>query len=280
MLPSLLITFREIIEAALIVATILGILTKLGQQKELKTVWYATGAAAVVSILLLAIGSVAGLKIQELYSGHIEAVTEGTLMVVSAMFITWAVFFLHKYFGRYKTQLLARLQKTVEQQEQRGLFILVFTAVFREGFEIVLFLSTVYVSSNPLQIFTGAAVGALMGLLVCFGLFKATLRMPVFYAFRVTSALLIFFAAGLLARGVHEFTEVGLVPELGRITLAFLPTTNTFIGSTIGAVLGITRHMDITQLSLYLAYTVCMGWWVFMRGTMRYRNTPAPEVQD
>ncbi len=280
MLPSLLITFREIIEAALIVATILGILTKLGQQKEIKTVWFATATATAVSILLLAIGSIAGLKIQELYSGRIEEMTEGILMIVSAVFITWAVFFLHKYFGKYKTKLLARLQKTVEQQEQRGLFVLVFTAVFREGFEIVLFLSTIYFSSNPVQIFTGAAAGTLLGLLVCFGLFKATIRMPVFYAFRATSALLIFFAAGLLARGVHEFAEVGLVPELGRVTFAFLPTTNTFIGSIVQAILGITRHMDVTQLSLYIVYTAFMGWWVFMRGTIRYQHTPAPEVQE
>lgn len=272
MLPSLLITFREVIEAALIVATILGILTKLGQRKEVKTVWLATAAASALSIILLAVGSIAGLKIQELYSGHVEAITEGTLMMVSALFMTWAVFFLHKYFGRYKTQLVAKLKETVEQQEQRGLFLLVFTAVFREGFEIVLFLSTVYFSANPVQIFSGFLTGALFGVLVCMSLFKATLRMPVFYAFRLTSVLLILFAAGLLARGAHEFAEVGMIPELGRITLTFLPTSNTFLGGIIQSIFGITRHMDITQLSLYSLYAGFMAWWVFIRGTIRFQK--------
>ncbi len=138
MLPSFLITLREVIEASLIVATILGILVKLKQNKEIKTVWLATAAAGLVSIGLLLLGSLFGIKMQELYVGRIEELIEGILMTISAVFITWAVFFLHNYFGRYKTVLIHKIKKSVEQKEQKGLFILVFTAVLREGFEIVL----------------------------------------------------------------------------------------------------------------------------------------------
>src|SRR3989344_1761125 len=196
MIPSFLITFREVIEASLIVATIFGILVKLNQKRSIKTVWFAAGAATFVSIALLSLGSLFGLKVQELYTGKTEELIEGILMVTSAIFITWAVFFLHKYFAQYKTKLLQKIKATVEQEEQKGLFILVFTAVFREGFEIVLFLSTIYFSSDPQSIFTGFAGGVVAGLLISFGLFTATLKLPVFYAFRVTSILLIFFAAG------------------------------------------------------------------------------------
>ena len=265
MLPSFLITFREVIEAALIVATILGILTKLGRKKEIKTVWLATAAAAAVSVLLLLAGSIAGIKIQEIYSGPTEEFIEGILMLVSAVFITWAVFFLHNYFGRYKTRLLAKLKKTVEPQEQRGLFVLAFTAVFREGFEIVLFLSTIYFSSNPAAILGGFAMGATLALFVCFGLFAATLRMPVFYAFRVTSALLILFAAGLLAHGAHEFVEAGVLRATPNAYLPFLPEKSTFAGSIIQAIFGLTRKMEILSLILYSSYASLMLWWVFIR---------------
>lgn len=270
MLPSFLITFREVIEASLIVATILGILVKLKQHKSIKTVWIATGFAALSSLLLLAGGSLFGLKVQELYTGKTEEIMEGALMVVSAVFITWAVFFLHNYFGRYKTRLLQKIKSTVERQEQRGLFVLVFTAVFREGFEIVLFLATVYLSSNPQQILSGFTMGAAAALLVSFGLFTATLRLPVFYAFRVTSMLLILFAAGLLSRGVHEFAEAGFLPEIGRVTFAFIPPKATFLGDTIKAVFGITAKMDAIQLSLYTGYVSFMSWWVFMRRKKQY----------
>src|SRR3989304_7652889 len=228
MLPAFLITFREVIEAALIVATILGILVRLKQKKGVKTVWLATVIAAVVSILLLGLGSLFGLKEQEINSGKIEEFIEGILMIISATFITWAVFFLHNYFGKYKTRLLQKIKASVEQEEQKGLFVLVFTAVFREGVEIVLFLSTIYFSSNPQSIFAGFTMGVVVAFLVSLGLFTATLKLPVYYAFRTTSILLILFAAGLLAKGVHEFAEVGLLPEMAKVTFAFLPASATF----------------------------------------------------
>ena len=70
MIPSFLITFREVIEASLIVAAILGILSKLGDKKGMRTVWWASGSAALVSSFLLIIGSLFGLRIQQIYRGN------------------------------------------------------------------------------------------------------------------------------------------------------------------------------------------------------------------
>lgn len=249
----------------MIVATILGILVKLKQNKGIKTVWIATGVATLASILLLGLGSLLGFKVQEIYTGRTEEFIEGILMITSAVFITGAVFFLHKYFSRYKVHLLRKLKETVEKQEQKGLFVLVFTAVFREGFEIVLFLSTIYFSSDPQSIFSGFIGGFIGGLLVSLALFGATLRMPVYLAFKTTSILLILFAAGLLARGVHEFAEAGMLPEIGTMTLTFLPQKGTFTADMIKAIFGITQNMDLVQLTLYTSYTVFMCWYVFFR---------------
>lgn len=264
MLPAFLITFREVIEATLIVATILGILIKLNQHQGIKTVWLATIAAVVVSVLLLVLGSLVGVKIQEIYTGKTEEFIEGVLMIVSAIFITWAVFFLHNYFASYKTKLLQKLKDTVEKQEQKGLFVLVFTAVFREGIEIVLFLSTIYLSTNPKEIFTGFLLGIIGGLTVSFLLFTATFRLPIYYAFKTTSILLILFAGGLLARGVHEFAEAGILPEFEKVSLFFLPY-ESIIADMIKAVFGVTRYMDYLQITLYVGYIAAMIWWVFFR---------------
>jgi high-affinity iron transporter len=265
MIPAFLITLREVIEASLIVATILGILTKLKQKKSIRTVWMATIAAALLGIALLTIGSLFGIKAQEVYSGKTEDFIEGLLMALSAIFITWAVFFLHKYFAQYKMHLLIKIRETVEREEQWGLFWLAFTAVFREGFEIVLFLTTIFFSSNPQAIFTGFSGGLAGGLFISFGLFAATLRLPIIMAFRVTSALLILFAAGLFARGIHEFAEAGLLPELTNITLAFVPAKATLAGDVVKAIFGVTRTMDLLQLGIYSLYVGSMTWWVFFR---------------
>lgn len=265
MLPSFLITFREVIEASLIVATVLGILSKLHHGKSIKVVWTATALAAILSVALIGIGSIAGLQLQKLYSGKVEQTTEGVLMIVSAVFITWAVFFLHKHFSRYKVELLKKVKSSLEDSELKGIFILVFTAVFREGFEIALFLSTIYFSTNPQQIFAGFGVGLLSGLLVASALFAATLKIPVFYAFRTTSVLLILFAAGLLSRGVHEFAEAGYIPEIGKLNIAFIPHSSSITADLIKTIFGLTKTMDLIQISFYLVYTSVMIWWVFIR---------------
>ena len=265
MLPAFLITFREVIEASFIVATILGILTRIGQKESIMTVWSATLMAVFASVILLGLGSLMGIRVQEAYTGRTEQMVEGALMITSALFITWAVFFLHNYFVSYKVRLLQKVKSTIASQKQKGLFILVFTAVFREGFEIALFLSTIYFSANPQAIFSGFALGSLGGLLLSAAVFTATLRLPVYYAFRTTSILLIFFAAGLLARGIHEFAEVGFVPETAKYTFAFLPHSASFAGSTLKAVFGITQTMHTDQILLYVGYSVIMYWWVFLR---------------
>lgn len=265
MIPAFLITFREVMEASLIVATILGILIKLNHKKSIRTVWMATISAAFFSIVFLISGSLLGLRIQELYSGEIEELVEGILMIISAAFITWAVFFLHKYFTHHKAKMLKKVGEAVQQEEQKGLFILTFVAVLREGLEIVLFLSTIFLSTAPGKIFNGFALGVTAGLLICLGLVKFTLRLPVKIAFKTTSMLLILFAAGLLARGIHEFMELGIIPEIHPLTLGFIPHKTYLAADFIKAIFGVTRNMDIVQLMAYCTYTIVLSWIVFFR---------------
>ncbi len=267
MLPSLLITFREVLEASLIVATILGILSKIGQKKEIAIVWSATVLAGLVSVGIIIVSSIFGFNLANTYKGSIEETIEGSLMILSAIFITWAVFFLHTHFGKHKTRYLSTLKDTIEKEEKRGLFILVFTAVFREGFEIILFLSTLYFSSNPSEILGGFSIGFVLAIGLSLGLFSATVRMPVYWAFRTTSIMLILFAGGLLARGVHEFSEVGVIPEFSKITIWLLPQQPTIATDIIKSIFGITRTMDMLQIASYLLYTSVMIWWVFFRKT-------------
>lgn len=265
MIPALLITLREVIEATLIVATILGILVKLKNKPAQKIVYLASASALGLCTMLLIAASFVGFSIQTLYTGVVEDFTEGVLMTISAIFITWAVFFLHKHFSSYKVRLLQKISHSLAENEKKGLFALTFTAVFREGFEIILFLSTIYLSSNPFSVLTGAFWGLIIGLAVSFAFFSATLRMPVYYTFRVTSILLIFFAAGLLGRGMHEFADIGLLPNLGNITISFVPHSATIIGSFLKSIFGITTRIDGIQAVFYISYVLAMFWLFFWR---------------
>lgn len=265
MLPALLITFREVIEATLIVATILGILVKVKLNQGIRTVWWATLLALVLSIFLLVVGSFMGYKVHELFQGRIEQVFEGTMMVISAVFISWAIFWLHRYFGRYKLTLLLQVKKTAVQDSQRGLFFLVFTAVFREGIEIVLFLSTIYFSANPTAVFMGFGLGVIFALLTCASLFTASLKLPIYRTFQGTTVLLVLFAAGLAGRGVQEFIAAGIIPKYLEVNLGFLPAKGNLVGDLVKAIFGWSKTMDFLQLAVYAAYITLMRWYLYGR---------------
>lgn len=265
MFPSFIITFREVIEATVIVATILGVISKLKWKEAIHTVWRATGVAVASSMLLIAAASIFGFKIQQFYTGRTEEIIEGILMIISAVFITWAVFFLHTFFSRHKGHLMQQVKKTVEAKEMKGLFVLVFTAVFREGFEIALFLSSIYLSAKPTDVFFGFLGGMVGGLIVSFFFFRTTERLPIQYAFRISGALLILFAGGLIARGIHEFAEARIIPEYFMMTFAFIPDKASFMGGLIKALFGITQKMDIIPLVSYFAYIIVMGWYILVK---------------
>lgn len=275
MIPAFLITLREVLEASLIVATIAGILVRLGKRALVRTVIVASICAMIGSMCLIGFLTLIGYQAQTLYTGAFEELIEGSLMLISAGFITWAVFFLHTHFAQYKTRLLSHLKETVEISPDQGLFVLVFTAVFREGIEIVLFLATIYFSESPGMIALGSSLGLFVGLTVAFGLVHATIRLPVYWAFRLSSILLIVFAAGLVGRGLHEFGELGLIPTFGTLSIGFLPQQTTVAGQMIHALFGVSRSMDGISCILYTAYIATMYWWVYGRSTGVLANARA-----
>ena len=252
MFPSFIITFREVIEASLILATIIGILVKINQRKSIKTVTYAALLAITLSIGLIGLGSLIGIEVQELYEKS-EAYIEGILSIITALFITWAVFFLHKFFSeQHKAYLESKIKSVLDRSEQKGLFLLIFSAVFREGIEIALFLFTIYLSTDPFQILVGFLGGLTCAILLSVGLFTTALRLPITYMHKLTSILLILFAGGSLVRGIHEFTEIGILPGIREITLPLIPSSTTVIGDLFKTVFGITQQMSLLQSSVYI----------------------------
>ena len=87
-----------------------------------------------------------------------------------------------------------------------GLFALTFFAIFREGVEVVLFMYAILIQSSGLSI-SGSILGSIVALMIGYAIFVQGKRVPLKQFFNVTSILLIFVCAGLVAYGVHEFEE-------------------------------------------------------------------------
>jgi high-affinity iron transporter len=205
------------------------------------------------------------MEVRGLFDGPLEPLFEGSVMIISAFFVTWAVFFLHKTFAKKKLSLLQTVQSTINTRQKQGIMSLVFFAVLREGLEIVLFLSTIFFSSTPVTTGIGFALGAFFAIGISYLLFTTTIRIPVFYAFRFTTLLLILFAAGMFAQGYHELAEVHVLPSfssLPAIPLPFLPDVSTVLGSAIKSLFGLTKSMHPVELSLWVGYTTIVGYLV------------------
>lgn len=268
---AFLITLREAIEAACIVAAVAGSLARLGRRESLRSLWLGVGAALLSSILLVATGSIFGWQLQEVYEGLTEQLTEGILMAVSAVFITWAVFYLHAVMSKPKYTL--GLVEKAHEKGERGIFFLVFSAVFREGIEVAIFLSTVYLTAKPVSVLTGSLAGVLAGVLVSLAFFSASYNLPVKYAFKGTSILLILFAAGMVARAAHEFSEIFRLDGIGKVTLSFLPPPGQLHADIFRSLFGLGRSMDAAQLIPYCLYALVMAWFVSFRKAAK----PSPD---
>lgn len=273
MFPATLVSFREILEASFIVAAILGILVKFNDKRGVRTLTLATIVAVLASVGLLGLGTLLGYKMQEIFEGKTEEIFEGVMMIVTAFFITWAVFVLHRFFARYKTNVLGKVRESLDKNYQWPLFILVFTAVFREGLEIVLFLSTLFFAEKPSAILSGFLTGSLLASIFAAIIYTTTLRLPIKRTLQTTSLLLIIFAAGLLMRGVGELQEAGIVHLATPIlNIPLIPEADTISGSTLKTVFGVTPNVSVFQSTLYTIYLFSMIWWVFLKDRFRFRE--------
>lgn len=231
MVPILVITLREVIEACLIVATLLGLTAHLHQKGQVQSIFVAAISALIVSFVAVALASFFGFSIHPLID---TPVYKGITSVVSALFITWAIFTLHGQFAQQKMHWLSHMQKAASG---KGLFAFTFIAVLREGIEIVTFLATLYVTTPPYTMISGFVGGVASGVVISILFFQAIIRVPVYWVFRITSYLLILFAGNMLAQGigtllgVFPFHNAASVPAIAALAYIFVIHRRVFVNS-------------------------------------------------
>jgi high-affinity iron transporter len=252
---------REGLEAALIVAIVLAYLRTLGRKEEFKTVWAGVAGGVLVAVVAgIAIFSAVG----EL-EGTAEEVVEGVIAFTAAGVLTWMIFWMARQARSIKGSLQSKVDAALAAQSTTALALIAFIAILREGLESALFLlsATVGTDSNG-AVFAGGLVGlaaaAVIGYLVYVGSRRVNLRA----FFRVTGILVLLFAAGLLAKGIHEFQEVGYIPtamehvwDVSSVTL-LNPDESTF-GDFLKGLFGWSPNPSIEMLVAYFAYLVPVG---------------------
>jgi len=270
MLPSFLLALREGLEAALIVGIVLGALRQMRRTELSPAVWQGVVAAALVSVVVGAILTALGLGLEEPY----EQIFEGLTMFLAAGILTWMIFWMNRQSRHLKNELEAGVRQAVSQSS-RALFALAFLAVVREGIELALFLTASTFASDAAQTITGAILGLAVSAFLGWSLFASTLKLDLRRFFQVTGFLLILFAAGLVAHGVHEFNEVGWIPAVIEHVWDLNPILdeNSTFGAILKALFGYNGNSSLTEISAYLAYFVAI--FVGLRTAQKRETLPA-----
>jgi high-affinity iron transporter len=254
MAASFLLALREGLEAALIVGIVLGALRKLGRRELGKWVWSGVLTASTMSLLGAMLLQAVGAKLE----GRLEEIYEGTAMLAAAGLLTWMILWMQKQARMLKDRLETGVNQAVLAGGSWALFSLAFLAVGREGLELVLFLTASTFANGSALTTLGVVLG--LGTAILFGslMYTSTVRLDLRRFFQVTGILLLLFAAGLVAQGVHEFNEAGLIPSL----VDHLWDVNPLLDedSTTGMILkGLFGYHGNPSLSEVLAYILYLG---------------------
>jgi high-affinity iron transporter len=253
MLPSYILSLREGLEAALVIGIVLGALRKINRQDLAFAIWAGTGSAFLLSLVTAILLTHLGLELKD----PAEAIFEGITMLMAAGILTWMIFWMNQHAHNLKDELESSVLRATHTG-RRSLFGLAFIAVLREGVELALFLmATTFSSTSPATIL-GAILGLGTAILLGWSFFATTVRLDLRLFFKVTSFLLLFFAAGLAARGVSELVLVGWIPALVEHIwdLSGLVSSESLFGQIFGALFGYNATPSLMQVLIYLAYIV------------------------
>jgi high-affinity iron transporter len=282
--PSLLITFREALEAALIVTIMITYLRKIGKQELNKYSYLGAGVAVIASLFV-------GVAVQTFYGGLgnvEEQLFEGVASITAVIILTSMIFWMTKHSKEIKGDLEGKIDQAITQSEVYSIAGLSFVAVAREGLETVLFLTATFVQ-DQFGTIVGAVFGIIIVLVLSVLLMKGTVNLEISSFFKVTSILLLIFGAGLAGYGVHELIEAGEgsgldFGVLGEKPFDINPPVNddgTFpllhekgiIGSILKALVGYDGNPEWLRIIVYL------GYWMVI-GSFLYTQSRVPELRQ
>ena len=211
-LANLLIALREGLEAALVVSIIVAYLVKSDRRDALPKLWLGVGLAALVPLVAGAIMTWG----PNTLTFQAQEILGGTLSFVAVGLVTWMIFWMGKNARELKGELEGSLSKTLaEGGSGWGVVWIAVVAVGREGVETALFVWATVRSSietSIMQTTAGVVTGLVLAIVLGVLIYQGAVRINLRIFFAVTGYFLIVVAAGIVAYGIGDLQEAGLLP--------------------------------------------------------------------
>ena len=213
-LANLLIALREGLEAALVVSIIVAYLVKADRRDALPKLW---GGVALAALIPLIVGAILTWGPKTL-TFQAQEILGGSLSFVAVGLVTWMIFWMGKNARELKGEIEGSLSRTLSAGSSGwGVVWIAVIAVGREGVETVLFVWATVRSSienSTMQTTLGVLTGLLIAIVLGVLLYQGAVRINFRVFFAVTGYFLVLVAAGIVAYGVGDFQEAGVLPGI------------------------------------------------------------------
>jgi high-affinity iron transporter len=263
MLASLVIVFREVIEAGLIVGIVLAATRSVPRRG-----WWVAGGALGGLAGALVVAACAG-ELAALFNGSGQELFNAAILLLAVGMLTWHNAWMASH-GRELAREVRAVGSAVAAGERplTAVAVVVGVAVLREGSEVVLFLYGILASggTSVAGMLGGGAAGIALGAMLSALIYLGLLAVPARWLFAVTTGLITLLAAGLAAQAVFFLQQADYLQGLAAPLwdTSWLLDEASIPGRLLRTLVGYTATPDAAQL---LAYVMVVA---MMLGTMRF----------
>jgi high-affinity iron transporter len=252
MLVSLIIVFREAMEAGLIVGIVLAATEGVPGRRR----WIAGGIVAGVAGASLVAAFAAALS--DAFEGAGQEVFTAAILCFAVVMLSWHILWMSHH-ARAMAAEFREVGQAVRlgQRSLAALAIVVAVAVMREGSEVVLFLYGIVAASHtaPLALGTGGAAGLAAACVTSWLLYRGLVIIPLHRLFQVTNGLIALLAAGMAGQAAAILHSVDLLPGWGEQlwNTSFILADDSLLGRSLHALVGYSARPSGIQLAAWLA---------------------------
>ncbi len=252
MLANVLIGLREGLEAGLVVGILVAYLRKIERSDVLPRLW--TGVAGAIA-LSLGVGAILtfgpyGLSFQA------QEILGGVLSIIAVGMVTWMTFWMARHARGLGRELHADVDRAVGGSAL-ALVGLGVVSVGREGVETALFVwASVNAGADAVLGTVGAFLGILIAVVISYLIYRGFVRINLSRFFFWTGIFLIVVAAGVLAYGVRDLQEAGVVPGISVIafSLANVVPPTSWYATVLAGIFNFTPEPTAAQVVVWVAY--------------------------
>lgn len=271
MLGALVIVFREVLEAGLIIGIVMAATRGVAGRGR----WVAIGVGA--GILGAAIVAAFAGAISQAFEGAGQELFNAVVLGTAVVMLMWHNAWMARH-GREIAMEMRQIGDDVSEGSKSltALAVVVGLAVLREGSEVVLFLYGIFAQgTSALSLLTGGVLGILAGAAFTGLTYAGLLTIPQRYIFSVTSWLIALLAAGMAAQSAQFLYNAGVIDRLGHTVwdTSWLLTEQSLFGQLMHTLIGYVAQPTALQLIAYIATLFAM--FLLMR-IARYRPQARP----